>query len=113
MKANTYLIINRYLKSSDRRPYVSLACERGDALRKNTKRRVEDEEEEVPIKNRGPYRTKKCGCPFKCKWQQVRIVNCSYTTGATDARWMLVVPIAGLVVISSRYKSQWVGRTLL
>ncbi|KAI5659456.1 hypothetical protein M9H77_28249 [Catharanthus roseus] len=55
MKANTYLIINRYLKSrtSDRRPYVILACERGSALRKNTKPRVDDEEEEVPIKSGG------------------------------------------------------------
>ncbi|KAI5671092.1 hypothetical protein M9H77_11456 [Catharanthus roseus] len=47
MKANTYLIINRYLKSrtSDRRPYVTLACERGGALRKNTKPIDDDEEE--------------------------------------------------------------------
>ncbi|KAI5648798.1 hypothetical protein M9H77_34803 [Catharanthus roseus] len=31
MKANTYLIINRYQRSrtADRRPYVTLACERG------------------------------------------------------------------------------------
>ncbi|KAI5659507.1 hypothetical protein M9H77_28300 [Catharanthus roseus] len=52
MKANKYLIINRYLKSRiyDRRPYVTLACERRGALRKNTKPRVDDEEEEVPIK---------------------------------------------------------------
>ncbi|KAI5678683.1 hypothetical protein M9H77_09633 [Catharanthus roseus] len=52
MKANTYLIINRDLKSrtSDRRPYVRLACECGGALRKYTKPRVDDEEEEVPIK---------------------------------------------------------------
>ncbi|KAI5653244.1 hypothetical protein M9H77_30431 [Catharanthus roseus] len=52
MKANTYLIINRYLKSRtfDCRPYVTLACERGGAIRKYTKPRVDDEEE-VPIKN--------------------------------------------------------------
>ncbi|KAI5680870.1 hypothetical protein M9H77_02097 [Catharanthus roseus] len=48
MKPNTYLIINRYLKSrrSDRRPYVTLACERGGTLKKNTKPKVDDEEEE-------------------------------------------------------------------
>ncbi|KAI5666388.1 hypothetical protein M9H77_16241 [Catharanthus roseus] len=49
MKANTYLIINRYQKSrtSDHRPYVTLACERGGAVRKNTKPIVDDEEEET------------------------------------------------------------------
>ncbi|KAI5672188.1 hypothetical protein M9H77_12552 [Catharanthus roseus] len=63
MNANTYLIITQYLKSitSDRRPYVTLACEHGSAIKKNTKPMVDDEEEEVPIKRRGPYRTKKCG----------------------------------------------------
>ncbi|KAI5662295.1 hypothetical protein M9H77_21618 [Catharanthus roseus] len=55
MKANTYLIINQHLKSrtSDRRPYITLAYERGDALRKNTKPRVDNEEEEVPTKKQG------------------------------------------------------------
>ncbi|KAI5675576.1 hypothetical protein M9H77_06526 [Catharanthus roseus] len=59
MKANTYLIINRYKKSitSYRRPYVTLACEHRGAVRKNTKPIVDDEEE-VPIKKRRPYRTK-------------------------------------------------------
>ncbi|KAI5662311.1 hypothetical protein M9H77_21634 [Catharanthus roseus] len=48
MKANTYLIINRYLKSrtSDRRPYVTLACKCGGAVKKNTKSMVDDEKEE-------------------------------------------------------------------
>ncbi|KAI5662450.1 hypothetical protein M9H77_21773 [Catharanthus roseus] len=61
MKAITYLIINLYLKSrtSDHRPYVTLACEHGGALRKYTKPRVEDEEEEVAIKEWGPYGIKK------------------------------------------------------
>ncbi|KAI5647835.1 hypothetical protein M9H77_33840 [Catharanthus roseus] len=83
MKANTYLIINRYLKSrtSYRRPYVTLACDCGCALRKNTKPRVDDEEEEVPIKKRGPYGTKKSGCPFKLKCKQM----------ATSENWQLFV----------------------
>ncbi|KAI5650439.1 hypothetical protein M9H77_36444 [Catharanthus roseus] len=54
MKVNTYFIITRYLKSrtSDRRPYVTLACKRGGAVKKkNTKLIVDDEEEEVPIKS--------------------------------------------------------------
>ncbi|KAI5661391.1 hypothetical protein M9H77_20714 [Catharanthus roseus] len=82
MKVNTYLIINRYLKSrtSDRRPYVTLACERGGTLRKNTKPRVDDEEE-VPIKKRGSYRIKKYGCPFKLKGEQM----------ATSENWRLFV----------------------
>ncbi|KAI5678169.1 hypothetical protein M9H77_09119 [Catharanthus roseus] len=60
MKANTYLIINRYQKSriSDRRRYVTLAYEHGGAVRNNTKSIVDDEEEEVPIKRQGPYGTK-------------------------------------------------------
>ncbi|KAI5682914.1 hypothetical protein M9H77_04142 [Catharanthus roseus] len=33
--------------------------------------RLDDEEEEVPIKRRGPYRTKKCSCPFKLKGEQI------------------------------------------
>ncbi|KAI5668131.1 hypothetical protein M9H77_17984 [Catharanthus roseus] len=63
MKANTYLIINRYQKSrtSDRRLYVTLACERRGAVRKSTKPIVDDEEEEVPIKRRGLYGTKNMG----------------------------------------------------
>ncbi|KAI5662213.1 hypothetical protein M9H77_21536 [Catharanthus roseus] len=60
MKANTYLIITRYLRSStsDRRPYVTLACEYGCAIKSRMKSRVDDEEEEVHIKMRGPYETK-------------------------------------------------------
>ncbi|KAI5683328.1 hypothetical protein M9H77_04556 [Catharanthus roseus] len=55
MKANTYLIINRYMKSrtSDHRPYVTLVYERGGAVKKNMKPIVDDEEEKVPIKSRG------------------------------------------------------------
>ncbi|KAI5656405.1 hypothetical protein M9H77_25198 [Catharanthus roseus] len=83
MKANRYLIINRYMKlrTSDRRTYVTLACERGGALRKYTKPRVDDEEEEVPIKKWGSYGTKKCGCPFKLKGEQI----------ATSENWQLFV----------------------
>ncbi|KAI5668193.1 hypothetical protein M9H77_18046 [Catharanthus roseus] len=73
MKVNTYLIITRYLRSRtyDRRPYVTLACERVCAIKSRTKPRVDDEEEEVPIKRRGPYGTKKCGYPFKLKGEQM------------------------------------------
>ncbi|KAI5663284.1 hypothetical protein M9H77_22607 [Catharanthus roseus] len=73
MKANTYLIITRYLRSrkSDRRPYVTLVCERGCVVKSRTKLRVDDEEEEVPMKRRGLYDTKKCGCLFKLKGEQM------------------------------------------
>ncbi|KAI5666575.1 hypothetical protein M9H77_16428 [Catharanthus roseus] len=83
MKANTYLIINQYLRSrtSDCRPYVTLACERGGAVKKNTTPIVDDEEEEVPIKKWGPYGTRKCGCPFKLKGDQM----------ATSEKWQLFV----------------------
>ncbi|KAI5664476.1 hypothetical protein M9H77_23799 [Catharanthus roseus] len=49
IKANTYLIVNRYQKSrtSNRRPYVTLACERGGSVRKKTKQIVDDVEEEA------------------------------------------------------------------
>ncbi|KAI5658513.1 hypothetical protein M9H77_27306 [Catharanthus roseus] len=64
MKVNTYLIVTRYLRSkpSKRRPYFTLACDRGEANKSRTKWRVdEEEEEEVPIKGESPYGTKKCG----------------------------------------------------
>ncbi|KAI5656527.1 hypothetical protein M9H77_25320 [Catharanthus roseus] len=80
MKANTYLIINRYQRSrtADHRPYVTLACERGGVVKKTPKPVVNDEEE-VPIKKRGPYGTKKYGCPFKLKGEQM----------ATSDNWQL------------------------
>ncbi|KAI5677475.1 hypothetical protein M9H77_08425 [Catharanthus roseus] len=85
MKTNTYLIINWYQRSrtTDRRPYVILACERGGAVKKTPKPVVDDEEEEeeVPIKRRGLYGTKKCGCPFKLKGEQM----------ATSDNWQLFV----------------------
>ncbi|KAI5649637.1 hypothetical protein M9H77_35642 [Catharanthus roseus] len=83
MKAKTYLIINRYQRSriADRRPYVTPACEREDAVKKTPKPVFDDEEEEVPIKRRGPYGTKKCGCPFKLKCEQM----------ATSDNWQLFV----------------------
>ncbi|KAI5661740.1 hypothetical protein M9H77_21063 [Catharanthus roseus] len=82
MKSNTYLIITRYLRSrtSDRRPYVTLACERGGAIKSRTNLRV-DGKEEVPMKRQGPYRTKKCGCPFKLKGERM----------ATSESWQLIV----------------------
>ncbi|KAI5657287.1 hypothetical protein M9H77_26080 [Catharanthus roseus] len=61
MKAKTYLIINRL-------EVVLLKI-------------VDDEEEEIPIKRWGPYETKKCGCPFKLKEEQM----------ATSENWQLFV----------------------
>ncbi|KAI5677264.1 hypothetical protein M9H77_08214 [Catharanthus roseus] len=82
IKANSYLIVNRYQKSrtSDHRSYVKLACEREGTVRKKTKSIVEHEEE-VPIKRRGLYETKKCGFPFKLKEEQM----------ATSEDWKLFV----------------------
>ncbi|KAI5663494.1 hypothetical protein M9H77_22817 [Catharanthus roseus] len=46
-------------------------CPARGANKSRTKPRVDDDEEEVPIKRRGPYETKKCGCPFKLKGEQM------------------------------------------
>ncbi|KAI5677445.1 hypothetical protein M9H77_08395 [Catharanthus roseus] len=75
MKVNMYLIITRYLSSrtSDRQTYIILGCEHGGANKPRTKPVVDDEEEEVQVKRRGPYETKKCGCPFKLKGEQMVI----------------------------------------
>ncbi|KAI5656697.1 hypothetical protein M9H77_25490 [Catharanthus roseus] len=83
MKVNTYLIVTRYLSSrtSDRRPYVTLSYERGGVNKPRTKHGVDNEEEEVQVKRRGPYRTKKCGCPFILKDEQM----------ATCENWQLFV----------------------
>ncbi|KAI5672084.1 hypothetical protein M9H77_12448 [Catharanthus roseus] len=61
MNAKTYLIITPYQRSRtlDCRPYVTLACERGGSVKKYKKSIVDDEEEEIPKKRRGPYGTKK------------------------------------------------------
>ncbi|KAI5668472.1 hypothetical protein M9H77_18325 [Catharanthus roseus] len=77
MKVNTYLIVTRYLSSrtSDWRPYVTLGCERGCENKPRTNPRVDDEEEEVQAKRRGPYVTKKFGCPFKLKGEQMAMCN--------------------------------------
>ncbi|KAI5662782.1 hypothetical protein M9H77_22105 [Catharanthus roseus] len=40
---------------------------------------IDDEEEEIPKKKCGPYGTKKCGCPFKLKGEQM----------ATSENWQL------------------------
>ncbi|KAI5681079.1 hypothetical protein M9H77_02306 [Catharanthus roseus] len=52
MNSKTYLIITRYQRSRtlDRRPYVTLACERGSSVKKYKKPIVDDEEEEIPKK---------------------------------------------------------------
>ncbi|KAI5681371.1 hypothetical protein M9H77_02598 [Catharanthus roseus] len=50
---------------------VILGCKRGDANKPRTKPRVDNDEEEVPIKRQGPYRTKKCGCLFKLSGKQM------------------------------------------
>ncbi|KAI5657182.1 hypothetical protein M9H77_25975 [Catharanthus roseus] len=73
IKVNTYLIVTRYLSSrtSDRRPYVTLGFERGGENKSRTKLGVDDKEEEVQVKRQGPYKTKKCGCPFKLKGEQM------------------------------------------
>ncbi|KAI5661374.1 hypothetical protein M9H77_20697 [Catharanthus roseus] len=79
MNAKTYLIITRYQRSRtlDRRPYVTLDCERGGSVKKYKKPIVDDKEEEIPKNKRGPYGTKKCGCPFKLKREQmVTSENC-------------------------------------
>ncbi|KAI5676810.1 hypothetical protein M9H77_07760 [Catharanthus roseus] len=83
MNAKTYLIITRYQRSrtADRRPYVTLACERGGSVKKYKKAIVDNEEEEVPKKRRESYGTKKCGCPFKLKGEQM----------ATNKSWQLFV----------------------
>ncbi|KAI5666805.1 hypothetical protein M9H77_16658 [Catharanthus roseus] len=83
MKANTYLIINRYLRlrTSERRLYVTLACERGRAVKKNMKPIVDNEEGEVPIKRQRPYGTKKCSCSFKLNGEQL----------VTSEKWQLFV----------------------
>ncbi|KAI5677585.1 hypothetical protein M9H77_08535 [Catharanthus roseus] len=58
-------------RTSDRRPYVTLGCECGGANKLKKKPVVDDEEEEVQVKRRGPYGTKKCSCPFKLKGEQI------------------------------------------
>ncbi|KAI5666184.1 hypothetical protein M9H77_16037 [Catharanthus roseus] len=89
MKVNTYLIVIRYLRSrtSDRRSYVTLGCERGGANKPRTKLRVDDEEEEVPIKRRSPYETKKCGCPFKLKGEQIATFVCHGEDEMDSVSW--------------------------
>ncbi|KAI5677254.1 hypothetical protein M9H77_08204 [Catharanthus roseus] len=73
IKVNKYLIVTRYLSSrtSNRRLYVTLSCERGGANKLRKKPIVDNEEEEVQVKRQGPYRTKKYGCPFKLKGEQM------------------------------------------
>ncbi|KAI5674276.1 hypothetical protein M9H77_14640 [Catharanthus roseus] len=75
IKVNTYLIVSRHLSSrtSDRRPYVTLGCECRGANKPRKKPVVDYGEKEVPVKRRGPYGTKKCGCPFKLKGEQMTI----------------------------------------
>ncbi|KAI5663656.1 hypothetical protein M9H77_22979 [Catharanthus roseus] len=81
MDVKTYLIITPYQRARtfDRRPYVTLAYERGGSVKKYKKPIVDDEEEEIPKKKHGTYETKKCGCPFKLKGEQM----------ATSENWQL------------------------
>ncbi|KAI5654634.1 hypothetical protein M9H77_31821 [Catharanthus roseus] len=84
MKVNTYLIVTRYLSSrtSDRQPYVTLCCKRGGANKPRTNPVVDDEEEKVQVKRQGPYGTKKCGCSFKLKGEQMAIAQKIYNVVA-------------------------------
>ncbi|KAI5648053.1 hypothetical protein M9H77_34058 [Catharanthus roseus] len=83
MNAKTYLILTQYQRGRtfDHRPYVTLACERGGSVKKYKNPIVDDEEEEIPKKRRGPYGTEKCGCPFKLKGEPM----------ATSENWQLFV----------------------
>lgn len=49
--------------------------------REEEKSIVDDDKEEVPIKRRGPYGTKKCNCPFQLKGEQ----------SATGEGWKLTI----------------------
>ncbi|KAI5671967.1 hypothetical protein M9H77_12331 [Catharanthus roseus] len=95
MKVNTYLIVTRYLisRTSDRRPYVTLGCNRGGVNKPRTKP-VIDDEEEIQVKRWDPYGTKKCGYPFKLKGKQMAIVKIgkySYTMGGTTMQQKNVI----------------------
>ncbi|KAI5671795.1 hypothetical protein M9H77_12159 [Catharanthus roseus] len=83
MNVKTYLIITRYQRARilQHRPYIMLACERGGSVKKYKKPLVDDKEEEIPKKRCGPYGTKKCGCLFKLKGEQM----------ATCENWQLFV----------------------
>ncbi|KAI5653688.1 hypothetical protein M9H77_30875 [Catharanthus roseus] len=61
VKVNIYLIINRYLKSrrSDHRLYVTLACERGGALRKTRNQELTMKKKKFQSKSGGLTRQKK------------------------------------------------------
>ncbi|KAI5675668.1 hypothetical protein M9H77_06618 [Catharanthus roseus] len=79
MKVNTYLIVYLSSRTSDRRPYVTLGCERGGTNKLRKKSIVDDEEEEeVQVKRQDPYGTKKCGCSFKLKGEQMAIAQKIY-----------------------------------
>ncbi|KAI5668875.1 hypothetical protein M9H77_18728 [Catharanthus roseus] len=73
MKANTYLIINQYLRSRtyDRRPYITLACKHGAAVKKTRSQLLTMKKKKFPSKGRVLTRTKKCGCPFKLKGEHM------------------------------------------
>ncbi|KAI5672003.1 hypothetical protein M9H77_12367 [Catharanthus roseus] len=73
-------------RTSDCRSYVTLGCERGGANKPRKKPVVDDEEEEVQVKRSGPYGTKKCGCSFKVKGEQMTMCE---NWQATTYRWIL------------------------
>ncbi|KAI5654514.1 hypothetical protein M9H77_31701 [Catharanthus roseus] len=71
MNAKTYLIIIRYQRARtfDRRPYVTLACERGGSIRKYKKPIVNDEEEEIPKKKSVDRMRRKNQMAISENWQ--------------------------------------------
>ncbi|KAI5681743.1 hypothetical protein M9H77_02971 [Catharanthus roseus] len=73
---NTYLIITRYLSKRrfEHRP-------EGKKIRLDDDDDDQDEKEEVPVKHKGPYETKKCNCPFQLKEE----------TSATEDNWKLYI----------------------
>ncbi|KAI5682019.1 hypothetical protein M9H77_03247 [Catharanthus roseus] len=73
MNAKTYLIITRYQRSEQ----LTVNC----SVKKYKKPIVDDEEEEIPKKRWGPYGTKKYGCRFKLKGEQM----------TTSESWQLFV----------------------
>ncbi|KAI5661848.1 hypothetical protein M9H77_21171 [Catharanthus roseus] len=112
---NTYLIVTRYLSSrtSDRRPYVTLGCERGGTNKTRTKPVVDDKEEEVQVKRRGHYGTKKCGCPFKLKGEQMTICE-NWQIFIHDGRHNhAIVPQKIYNVVAKIRKNRMQGRNMV
>ncbi|KAI5682292.1 hypothetical protein M9H77_03520 [Catharanthus roseus] len=62
-------------RTFDRRPYVTLACERGGLVRKYKKSLVDDEEEEIPKKN---YSHAQSARLTEEQWQQTELFRKSH-----------------------------------